>query len=168
VHYTRHDATNVVAEYRVSADPNGAKATGATLHRISHPINANHNGGMLAFGPDGYLYIGVGDGGSANDPPGNAQNINVLLGKILRIDVDRPDPAAGTSYSSPPDNPYVGVAGRDEIFSIGWRNPWRFSFDRLTRQQWVADVGQNAREEVDTPVVKGANYGWRTYEGTAC
>ncbi len=168
VYYTRLDGTIVVAEYRVSADPNVANTTGATLLRIAHPINANHNGGMLAFGPDGYLYIGVGDGGSANDPPNNAQNVNVLLGKILRIDVDHPDPFTLKPYSSPRDNPFVGRTGRPEIFSIGWRNPWRFSFDRSTHQQWVADVGQGAREEVDTPIVKGGNYGWRVFEGSRC
>ena len=169
VYYTRSgDGALVIAAYRVSADPNVADSAETVLLTIPHPTNANHNGGMLAFGPDGYLYAGVGDGGSGNDPPNNAQNIEVLLGKILRIDVDHPDAGAGTAYSSPADNPYVGVAGRDEIFSIGWRNPWRFSFDRLTGQQWVADVGQSAREEVDTPVVKGGNYGWRVYEGSAC
>ena len=152
----------------MSGNPNVANTGETTLLTIAHPTNANHNGGMLAFGPDGYLYIGVGDGGSANDPPNNAQNIDALLGKILRIDVDHPDPIAGTPYSSPGDNPYVGKLGRDEIFSIGWRNPWRFSFDRTTHQQWVADVGQGAREEVDTPIVKGGNYGWRVYEGSAC
>ena len=121
---------------------------------------------MIAFGPDGYLYAGVGDGGGGNDPPNNAQNINTLLGKILRIDVDLPDPPA--LYSSPPSNPFVGVAGLDEIFSIGWRNPWRFSFDRDTGQLWVADVGQGAREEVDTPILNGGNYGWRVFEGNVC
>jgi hypothetical protein len=92
----------------------------------------------------------------------------VLLGKILRIDIDHADPIALTPYSSPSDNPYVGMPGRDEIFSIGWRNPWRFSFDRSTHQQWVGDVGQGSREEVDTPIAKGGNYGWRVYEGTSC
>jgi hypothetical protein len=169
VYYTRAgDGALVIAEYAVSANPNVANSTESPLLTIPHPTNANHNGGMLAFGADGFLYIGVGDGGSANDPPNNAQNIDVLLGKILRIDVDRADPVAGTRYSSPTDNPYVGVAGRDEIFAIGWRNPWRFSFDRLTHQQWVADVGQGAREEVDTPIVRGGNYGWRVYEGSGC
>ncbi len=138
------------------------------LLTIEHSSAGNHNGGMIAFGSDGYLYAGVGDGGGANDPPNNAQNIDTLLGKILRIDVDRPDQNTGARYSSPPDNPYVGVAGRDEIFSIGWRNPWRFSFDRATFQLWAADVGQGAREEVDTPVENGGNYGWRPYEGSAC
>ncbi len=168
VYYTRGDGTIVIAEYRVSADPNVANTAGTVLLRIAHPINANHNGGMLAFGADGYLYIGVGDGGSANDPPNNAQNVNVLLGKILRIDVDHLDPVTLKPYSSPRDNPFVGRTGRPEIFSIGWRNPWRFSFDRSTHQQWVADVGQGAREEVDTPIVKGGNYGWRVFEGSRC
>jgi len=165
VYYTRPpDGTLVIAEYRVSSDPNIANTAETIILTIPHPTNTNHNGGMLAFGPDGYLYVGVGDGGSGNDPPNNAQNVNVLLGKILRIDVNQP----GMPYASPPDNPYVGIGGRDEIFSIGWRNPWRFSFDRTTHQQWVADVGQGAREEVDTPIVKGGNYGWRVYEGFAC
>jgi hypothetical protein len=123
---------------------------------------------MVAFGHDGYLYIGVGDGGSGNDPPNNAQNTNVLLGKILRVNVDQPDPVARTRYSSPPDNPFVNRPGLDEIFAVGLRNPWRFSFDRLTGQQWVGDVGQGSREEVDTPIVSGGNYGWRVYEGAIC
>ena len=166
VFYTRQtDGTIVIAEYRVSAtDPNVASTAETPLFTIAHPAT-NHNGGMLAFGPDGYLYVGVGDGGGANDTGNNAQNINTLLGKILRVDVDAP----GVAYASPAGNPYVGsTPGRDEIFSIGWRNPWRFSFDRSTGQQWVADVGQGSREEVDTPIVAGGNYGWRVYEGTAC
>jgi hypothetical protein len=170
IYYTRViDGAIVIAEYRVSADPNVASPSGTTLLQIPHSLNTNHNGGMLAFGPDGYLYIGVGDGGSANDPPNNAQNANVLLGKLLRIDVDRRDTVNFKMYVSPSDNPYAGKgSGRPEIFSLGWRNPWRFSFDRSTHQQWVADVGQDAREEVDTPIVKGGNYGWRVYEGFAC
>ena len=127
-------------------------------------MNTNHNGGMLAFGPDGYLYVGVGDGGGGNDVPNNAQNLDLLLGKILRIDVSVP-----LTYSSPPTNPFHGATpGRDEIFAYGMRNPWRFSFDRVTGAQWVADVGQGAREEVDTPIVSGGNYGWRVFEGSAC
>jgi glucose/arabinose dehydrogenase len=169
IYYTRtFDGAIVVAEYLVSADPNVAGTTGTALLRISHSAHANHNGGMLAFGPDGYLYIGVGDGGSANDPPNNAQNTQVLLGKLLRIDVDHRDLANFKMYASPADNPYFGGGGQPEIFSIGWRNPWRFSFDRSTGRQWVGDVGQDAREEVDTPVVNGGNYGWRVYEGVAC
>ena len=169
VYYSRvDDGTLVIAEYHVSGNPNVANAAESVLLTIPHPINQNHNGGMLAFGGDGYLYMGVGDGGSGNDPPNNAQNVNVLLGKILRIDVDHPDTAAGTLYSAPADNPYVGLAGRREIYSIGWRNPWRFSFDRVTHQQWVGDAGQDALEEVDTPILKGGNYGWRVYEGLSC
>lgn len=170
VYYTRAEGTIVVAEYHVSPnDPNVASPTGTELLTIPHPVNANHNGGMLAFGPDGYLYIGVGDGGSGNDPPNNAQNLDVLLGKILRIDVD-PPPGSGVPYVSPPTNPFQGaITGRDEIFAYGLRNPWRFSFDRGgTHEQWVADVGQNAHEEVNTPVANGGNYGWRVYEGFAC
>jgi len=171
VYYTRaSDGSIVVSEFSVSADPNVANATEKILLSIQHSEFPNHNGGMLAFGPDGDLYIGVGDGGSANDPHANAQNVDVLLGKILRIDVDHADAGAGTPYSSPADNPYFGAAaGRAEIYSIGWRNPWRFSFDRAApHAMWVADVGQDLREEVDTPVVKGGNYGWRVYEGTRC
>jgi len=156
----------VLAEYRASpASSNTAGTTETVLLTIPHPTNTNHNGGMLAFGPDGYLYAGVGDGGSANDPPNNAQNTNVLLGKILRIDIN----ATGVPYASPVDNPFAGAApGRDEIFAYGLRNPWRFSFDRDTGVQWVGDVGQGAREEVDTPIVNGGNYGWRVFEGNVC
>lgn len=169
VFYTRRgDGALVIAEYRASANSDIAGTTETTLLTIPHPINTNHNGGMLAFGPDNSLYIGVGDGGAGNDPPNNAQNPNVLLGKILRINVDQPDPAARTPYSSPPDNPFANGSGRAEIFALGLRNPWRFSFDRLTGQPWVGDVGQNVREEVDTPLLKGGNYGWRPYEGFLC
>ncbi len=155
-----------IAEYRASPAGSDTANTAETLIlTIPHPTHTNHNGGMLAFGPGGYLYIGVGDGGDANDPSNNAQNRNSLLGKILRIDVNVP----GVPYAAPPDNPFAGAAeGRDEIFAYGMRNPWRFSFDRLTDQQWVGDVGQGAREEVDTPIVNGGNYGWRVYEGTQC
>jgi hypothetical protein len=169
VYYTRSgDGTLVIAEYHVSTNPDVADPTEAVHLTIPHPTNTNHNGGMLAFGPDGYLYIGVGDGGSGNDPPNNAQNLSVLLGKILRIDVD-PPAGSGVPYVSPPTNPFVGTTpGADEIFAFGFRNPWRFSFDRLTGRQWVGDVGQGAREEVDTPIVAGGNYGWRVYEGFSC
>jgi hypothetical protein len=166
VFYTRTgDGTLVIAEYRVSADPNVADPMETVILTIPHPTATNHNGGMLAFGPDGFLYIGVGDGGGGNDVPNNAQNKNLLLGKILRINID----AAGVPYASPPDNPFFGaVDGRDEIFAYGVRNPWRFSFDAQSGDQWVADVGQDNREEVDTPIVNGGNYGWRVFEGTAC
>lgn len=125
---------------------------------------ANHNGGQLAFGPDGYLYIGTGDGGSGGDPRNNSQNLNSLLGKILRIDVDHP--VEGLSYGIPSDNPFL-KDGMPEIYAYGLRNPWRFSFDEATGKLWVADVGQNRFEEIDL-VEKGGNYGWRVQEGTAC
>ena len=169
VYYTRAaDGAIVVAEYQASAgNRDAADAAERSLLIIPHPTNTNHNGGMLAFGSDGYLYIGVGDGGSGNDPPNNAQNKEVLLGKILRLDVDAR--VGGLEYGIPISNPFIGgIAGRDEIFAYGMRNPWRFSFDRATAQLWVADVGQGAREEVNTPIVNGGNYGWRIYEGTAC
>jgi glucose/arabinose dehydrogenase len=120
----------------------------------------NHNGGMIAFGPDDKLYIATGDGGDANDPMDNAQNLGVLLGKILRINTD-PDP----NKRIPPDNPFVGIAGaHGEIWAFGLRNPFRMSFDRTTGRLWAGDVGQSAREEVDI-IEKGGNYGWRIYEG---
>jgi hypothetical protein len=169
VSYTRAaDGAIQISEFAVSSNANVAASTETPLLTIPHPTNTNHNGGMLAFGPDGFLYIGVGDGGSGNDPPNNAQNLGVLLGKILRIDVNHPDAVTGTRYSAPPDNPFVNGGGRREIFAYGLRNPWRFSFDRATGQMWVGDVGQGAREEVDTPIVKGGNYGWRVYEGSTC
>jgi hypothetical protein len=158
----------VIAEYHVSNNRDVADPTETVILTIPHPTNTNHNGGMMAFGSDGYLYIGVGDGGAGNDPPNNAQNINVLLGKILRIDID-PPAGSGVPYLSPPTNPFFGATpGLDEIFAYGMRNPWRFSFDRTTHVQWVGDVGQGAREEVDTPIVSGGNYGWRVFEGNLC
>lgn len=167
VFYTRSGGEIVVAEYHVSGDPNFTDAaTEEILLTIPHPSNTNHNGGMLAFGPDNYLYIGVGDGGGANDVPNNAQNRNVLLGKILRIDIDVPQ---GETYASPPSNPFVNDPNaRDEIFVYGMRNPWRFSFDRAFGDLTVADVGQGAREEVNMQVASGGNYGWRIWEGFAC
>ena len=126
----------------------------------------NHNGGHLAFGPDGYLYIGLGDGGSGGDPQGNGQNLRTLLGKMLRID---PRPSGGEPYAVPEDNPFVGEAGgaRPEIWALGLRNPWRYSFDRTSGDLWIGDVGQNSREEINH-VAKGAsgrNYGWNLLEG---
>ena len=166
VDYTRNaDGATVIAEYH--ADP-GADVAGTAeipLLTIAQPF-ANHNGGMLAFGPDGMLYIGMGDGGSGNDPGNRAQNVDELLGKILRIDVDHP--ANGLPYSSPAGNPYAGATpGRDEIFAIGLRNPFRFSFDRVSGQLFVGDVGQSLLEEIDV-VTAGGNFGWRVYEGTNC
>ena len=171
VYYTRNsDGAIEIAEYAASpTNPNIATPTPVRIIiTIPHTANANHNGGTIAFGPDGYLYAGTGDGGSGNDPPNNAQNINVLLGKFIRIDINTPVNQT-PAYNIPPTNPYAGATpGSDEIYAIGMRNPYRFSFDRGgTNQLWVGDVGQNAIEEVDV-ITNGGNYGWRVYEGTQC
>ncbi|MCS6800589.1 MAG: PQQ-dependent sugar dehydrogenase [Dehalococcoidia bacterium] len=167
VFYTARNGDNTVAEYRVGSDPARADpATGRVLLAIPD-FAPNHNGGSLQFGPDGMLYIGTGDGGGAGDPQRTSQNVGSLLGKLLRIDVDR-----GTPYAIPPDNPYVGQPGaRPEIWAIGLRNPWRFSFDRATGDLWIADVGQNALEEINfTPAgtPPPVNYGWSIMEGSQC
>jgi hypothetical protein len=170
VDYTDLAGDTRVAEHQVTADPDSASPAGREILYVEQPY-ANHNGGQIAFGPDGYLYVGMGDGGSAGDPQGRAQNPSELLGKILRIDVSAPDPAAGTAYSIPPDNPFGGRAGyRPEIWSLGLRNPWRFSFDRATGDLYIADVGQNLLEEVDVEPAGagGRNYGWNLVEGTQC
>ena len=164
VNYTRAgDGATVVARYSVSANPDIANTTGTVLLTIAQPFS-NHNGGTIKFGPDGYLYIGMGDGGDGGDPGDRAQNINENLGKMLRIDVDSASP-----YGIPPTNPYVGIAGNDEIWSIGMRNPWKFSFNRLNGDLWIADVGQSAAEEINkipSPIPNtGLNFGWRCYEG---
>jgi glucose/arabinose dehydrogenase len=160
VDYTRApDGATVIAEYRVGPDGRADASSERVLLTIAQPY-ANHNGGMVAFGPDGFLYIGMGDGGSAGDPQNRAQNPNELLGKILRIDVDHGEP-----YGIPTDNPYARGGGRPEIYAIGLRNPWRFSFDRKTGELWAADVGQNAIEEIDL-IKRGGNYGWHLFEGT--
>lgn len=168
VYYTRQtDGAIRIAEYATSAgNPNVADTTEKIILEIPHPNNSNHNGGTLEFGPDGFLYLAPGDGGSANDPPNNSQNIESLLGKMIRIDINVP---GGTPpYLSPPTNPFVGVAGRDEIYAYGLRNPYRFSFDRGgTRQLYVGDVGQGAWEEIDI-ITLGGNYGWRIMEGNHC
>ncbi len=144
------------------AASNGAGDAGTehVLLQIMDPF-PNHNGGSMAFGADGYLYLGEGDGGSAGDPNGNGQNTNALLGKILRIDVSTMD------YTIPADNPFANGGGKPEVYAYGLRNPWRFNFDRETGKLWVADVGQGDWEEIDE-VVKGGNYGWNTMEGTHC
>jgi len=160
----------VVARYRVSSDPNLADPnSGRDVLRIPQPFS-NHNGGWIAFGPDGYLYIGMGDGGSGGDPGNRAQNLNELLGKTLRIDVNGDDFPSdpNRNYAIPPDNPFVGRDGADEIWNYGMRNHWRNSFDRATGDLYFADVGQNLWEEVSFQPAGsrgGENYGWRCYEG---
>jgi glucose/arabinose dehydrogenase len=162
VNYTRRpDGATVVAELSVSANPDVALPAARVLLVVPQPF-PNHNGGMLAFGRDGLLYIGMGDGGGGGDPGNRAQNRRSLLGKILRIDVDR-----GRPYAIPPDNPFAGGGGRGEIWALGFRNPWRFSFDRTTGRLFAGDVGQEVTEEVDL-VRRGGNYGWPIMEGRRC
>lgn len=167
VNYTRQpDGATVIAEYQASfLDPNLADTTETVFLVIPQPFT-NHNGGMLEFGGDGFLYIGMGDGGSGNDPGNRAQDITDLLGKMLRINIDVPN--GPLPYSSPTDNPFFGsIPGRDEIFALGFRNPFRWSFDRVTTLLFAGDVGEGTREEIDI-VSLGGNYGWRVFEGTLC
>jgi len=162
VNYTRKDdGATVIAEYRRSDLEDRAGREERVLLLIPQPY-ANHNGGMIVFGPDGYLYIGMGDGGSGGDPQNRAQNKDELLGKLLRIDVNSPVP-----YGIPADNHFGQGKGRSEIFAMGLRNPWRFSFDREAGDLWLADVGQDRWEEVNV-VRTGGNYGWRVMEGFHC
>ena len=167
IYYTNTAGDIVIARYGVSSNPDIANAGAqAILKTIAHPTNQNHNGGMLAFGPDGCLYAGIGDGGGSGDPNGNAQNTNSLLGKILRL-----DPETGSACGT--DNPFAnGTGGAPEVWSFGLRNPWRFSFDRSTGVLYIGDVGQDQREEVDAVVGpnagQGVNFGWNIMEGFAC
>jgi glucose/arabinose dehydrogenase len=166
VNYTDIAGDTRVVRYTVSSDPDSADPASAdTVLRVDQPAD-DHNGGWLGFGPDGYLYVALGDGGDAGDPWGNAQSLDSLLGKILRLDVN-----GATGYAIPPDNPFVAVSGRDEIWVYGLRNPWRPSFDRQTGDLYIADVGQYIWEELSVqPAASqgGENYGWNVMEGAHC
>jgi len=163
VNYINKNGDTIIARFKVSADPNIADPNSEQkLLEVAQPY-PNHNGGSLAFGPDGYLYIGLGDGGSKGDPNGNGQSLNALLGKILRIDVDHGDP-----YAIPVDNPYVGSGEvYQEIWASGLRNPWRFAFDPVTGDLFIGEVGQNKYEEIDIAPrgMGGLNFGWNYREG---
>lgn len=167
IYYTRSsDGALRISRFTTqSGNPNKADSLSElNMLTIPHPTYTNHNGGCLMFGGEGNLYIGTGDGGSGGDPNNNAQNLNSLLGKMLRIDINTP--SGGNNYSIPPTNPYAGGGGAPEIFATGLRNPWRFSRDAVTGTIYCGDVGQDAWEEIDTISV-GKNYGWRCYEGNA-
>jgi glucose/arabinose dehydrogenase len=168
IYYTNTAGNIAIVRYKVSTNPNVANRSSAfRLLTIPHPNFSNHNGGQLQFGPDGFLYIGVGDGGSGGDPNNNAQNLSSLLGKILRIDVNH-----GNPYGIPGNNPFVGLPqARHEIWAYGCRNPWRFTFDRRNGDLFIGDVGQDNFEEVDWQLSTsrgGINYGWRIMEGRHC
>ncbi|MBI4495127.1 MAG: PQQ-dependent sugar dehydrogenase [Chloroflexi bacterium] len=167
VNYTNQHGDTTIARYNVSADPNIADpGTGSVVLGVDQPA-VNHNGGHLVFGPDGYLWIGLGDGGGAGDQFHNAQDGHSLLGKLLRLDVDSAEP-----YAVPHDNPFVGSSEvQPEVWALGLRNPWRYSFDRATNDLFIADVGQNAFEEIDllrSTEPGGQNYGWPIMEGLHC
>ena len=180
VYYTDANSDSVVARFRVTSNPDVADPnSGQTLLFIDQPNGAgflNHKGGTIAYGPDDFLWFATGDGGGANDPFENAQNPQSLLGKMLRIDVGpsfaaNSIPVSGQVYRIPADNPFVGAPARDEIWALGFRNPFRWSFDRATGDLWIGDVGQDALEEVDfEPVTApgGRNYGWDVMEGGSC
>ena len=167
VDYTDNDGNTEIDEYAIKADGTFDAATRRKVLAFDQPY-PNHNGGELVFGPDHLLYIGTGDGGGANDPNRRALDLGEWLGKMLRID---PRLAGTAAYTVPPDNPFVGVAGaHPEIWSVGLRNPWRFSFDRQTGDLWIADVGQDSWEEVDVAWAsdgtgRGMNFGWSAWEG---
>jgi glucose/arabinose dehydrogenase len=166
VSYTNTAGDTRIVRYRVSSDPDSADRTTAdTILRQDQPFE-NHNGGWIGFGRDGYLYVALGDGGGAGDTQGSGQSLATLLGKVLRLDVD-----GATGYTVPTDNPFVGVAGLDEIWAYGLRNPWRPSFDRQTGDFYIADVGQGRWEEVSIQPANsmgGENYGWNVMEGAHC
>ena len=167
VNYTNSKST-VISKFKIDpSNPNKADPSSEEIILTFPQPYSNHNGGQIAFGPDGYLYIGVGDGGSEGDPQGNGQNCNTLLGKILRIDINKKDP--GLNYSIPPDNPFTNNSQgkREEIYAYGLRNPWRFSFDPQSGRLWAADVGQDRVEEIDL-INNGKNYGWNIMEGSLC
>lgn len=168
VNYTLPNRSTQISRFQVSSDPDIADSSSElSILTVAQPF-ANHNGGCLQFGADGYLYIGLGDGGDANDPQNLAQNPTRLLGKMLRIDIN--DTNGSINYVIPDDNPFVSDSSiRDEIWAIGLRNPWKFSFDASTDELWIADVGQNDIEEINKAAagVSGQNYGWRCYEGNA-
>jgi glucose/arabinose dehydrogenase len=169
LNYINNSGNTVIARFSRNATNTSLADSNSELIILtySQPFS-NHNGGELAFGSDGYLYISSGDGGSGNDPQNNSQNLGRMLGKLLRIDVNNSTVAA--PYAIPTDNPFVGIPNaNDEIWAYGLRNPWKFSFDRSTNDLWIADVGQSAREEIDFTLstdTGGLNYGWRCYEGT--
>jgi glucose/arabinose dehydrogenase len=171
VNYVRMNAgqfQSVISEFQASpANPNVADPASERILLVVNQVSnfPNHKAGQLAFGPDGFLYFGLGDGGGGGDPFGHGQDTNILLGKIMRIDVNTT--SLGLPYAIPPDNPLVNGGGRPEIFAFGFRNPWRFSFDRATSRLFVADVGQDKFEEIDI-VQKGGNYGWNIMEGMHC
>ena len=169
IYFTDASGDLRIVRYRVSSNPNVADpATADTILTVPHPTNGNHNGGQLQFGPDGRLYAGTGDGGGGGDVPNNAQNRHILLGKLLRLDVD-----TVSGYRIPADNPFaIDTTAEPEIWALGLRNPWRFSFDRQTGDLYIGDVGQGAWEEVDVSPAsgggKGVNFGWRIMEGMHC
>ena len=171
VMYTDLDGNEVISRFTANDDGVTADPTTEEILIYQEDFAENHNGGQLAFGPDGYLYIGLGDGGGGGDPEENGQDLSTLLGKILRIDVDPANVAGAEAYSIPADNPFVETAGaQPEIWAYGLRNPWRFSFDRETGDLFIGDVGQGDIEEIDfAPAGEGGqNYGWNIMEGESC
>ena len=168
VHYSASSPRrSVISRFSVSgSDPDMADASSEVVVLEVEQPYGNHNGGQIEFGPDGFLYVALGDGGSSGDPMGSGQDTGTLLGAILRLDVSGASADAG--YAIPPDNPFLGIPGaRGEIWAYGLRNPWRFSFDQATGRLWAADVGQNAYEEINV-VKRGGNYGWKIMEGLHC